>query len=202
MRSYLELQFNFRKFKSDQIYHKTLVNLSQHTYIKEIVGDYSLDNKIQSFLSGGNKVFVDLKELIRNFPDLEKVSFLISPWSDKNNNRINAFSSLNNTLYNTFIDKENKRLDLEIVYQFSQGLVKFSDIIEVYQPSLSLSVFRKLFNQFWQSESISFLGNPIDGLQIMGILETRTLDFENIIFVGMNEGVLPKSNPVNTFIPR
>ena len=46
-----------------------------------------------------------------------------------------------------------------------------------------------------------FIGEPLRGLQIMGVLETRTLDFENIIFVSVNEGVLPSGKSQNSFIP-
>jgi len=52
-----------------------------------------------------------------------------------------------------------------------------------------------------QSLSIPFAGNAATGIQIMGALETRSLDFKNIIFLGFNEGIFPKSNAPQTFIP-
>jgi ATP-dependent helicase/nuclease subunit B len=91
---------------------------------------------------------------------------------------------------------------MEMLLQFSKGVEKFEKIILTYDVELSLKGFKQLFFQFWQNETVSFLGNPIDGLQVMGILETRALDFENLIILGMNEGNLPKSNFAQSFIPR
>ena len=91
---------------------------------------------------------------------------------------------------------------MEILYHFSKGFKKFEELSSKYSYKLKLKSFKQLFHQFWQSESLSFLGNPIDGLQVMGILETRTLDFENLIILGMNEGNLPKTNISNSMIPR
>jgi hypothetical protein len=58
-----------------------------------------------------------------------------------------------------------------------------------------------LFDRFLGKESLYFQGEPLMGLQIMGLLETRALDFENLIITGVNEGVLPKDSKSNSFIP-
>ena len=59
----------------------------------------------------------------------------------------------------------------------------------------------QLFNQLLHTESISFKGEPLQGLQLMGMLETRVLDFENLIITSVNENILPKNSTQNTFIP-
>ena len=66
---------------------------------------------------------------------------------------------------------------------------------------MSLKSYRQLFNMHWGARSIAYHGNPLDGLQIMGLLETRGLDFKRIICLGMNEGNLPPTNPMQTMIP-
>ena len=50
--------------------------------------------------------------------------------------------------------------------------------------------------------AVPFAGEPLAGLQILGILETRLLDFENVIILSMNEGIMPRSLPLSSFIPR
>jgi len=57
------------------------------------------------------------------------------------------------------------------------------------------------FKQLIASETLSFQGEPLKGLQLMGMLETRVLDFENIILTSTNEGILPASSQQNSFIP-
>ena len=66
---------------------------------------------------------------------------------------------------------------------------------------MGLKSFKQLFNQHWSQKSIAYHGNPLEGLQIMGLLETRGLDFKRIISLGMNEGNLPPTNPIQTMIP-
>ena len=51
------------------------------------------------------------------------------------------------------------------------------------------------------TEKLSFQGEPLEGLQLMGMLETRALDFETVIVASVNEGVLPAGKTENSFIP-
>ena len=123
-------------------------------------------------------------------------------WSNPLKDGFDAFNTLVQALYEALTEVKNSDVDLEIIYHFSKGYKKFEQIAAVYPRALNLKSFKKLFYQFWQEESLSFLGNPIDGLQIMGILETRALDFDNLIILGMNEGNLPQTNVINSMIPR
>jgi CRISPR/Cas system-associated exonuclease Cas4 (RecB family) len=84
---------------------------------------------------------------------------------------------------------------------FDHSLVEFENILSEGIPEMSLKSYRQLFNMHWGSRSIAYHGNPLDGLQIMGLLETRGLDFKRIICLGMNEGNLPPTNPMQTMIP-
>ena len=59
----------------------------------------------------------------------------------------------------------------------------------------------KLLDRILRSQAVPFSGEPLSGIQIMGILETRTLDFKNLIFLSVNEGVLPSVTTSSSFIP-
>ncbi len=62
-------------------------------------------------------------------------------------------------------------------------------------------IFR-IFKERIESEMISFQGAPLKGLQILGLFETRSLSFENVIVLDVNEGVLPKLKIYEPLIPR
>lgn len=66
---------------------------------------------------------------------------------------------------------------------------------------LSFGSLRRLFKQFAQESPVNFYGEPFDGLQMLGLLETRNLDFDTIILAPMNEGVLPKGRNEASFLP-
>lgn len=59
----------------------------------------------------------------------------------------------------------------------------------------------KLIRRELQQATLDFVGEPLEGLQIMGILESRTLDFSHIIMAGVNEGVLPAGRKSNSLLP-
>ena len=67
--------------------------------------------------------------------------------------------------------------------------------------SSEYKMFSIQINQLTANEIIPFQGEPLKGVQIMGILETRTLDFKNVIMLSVNEGILPKGKYINSFIP-
>ena len=197
-----EFQFNYQKFNSNKIYHKALQELIQHPYVKLIIDDQKKIDVFQADLTERNIIFLELEELWEKFPKLQALSQLFSPWPDAINARIDCFQELIKCLHLNFKKSDNKSIDHEILYHFSKAIKKFKDIWSIHQIGFSLRTFKNLFYQFWQNEDLSFIGNPTDGLQLMGILETRTLDFKNLIILGMNEGNLPKSNVINSMIPR
>ena len=64
-----------------------------------------------------------------------------------------------------------------------------------------MKTLKSVFFQIIGKETISFVGEPLNGLQMMGVLETRTLDFKNLIILSVNEDKLPSGKSVNSFIP-
>ncbi|MFC0344285.1 PD-(D/E)XK nuclease family protein [Epilithonimonas hispanica] len=70
-----------------------------------------------------------------------------------------------------------------------------------YQIDVKIETLEVLINQLVNSESIDFVGEPLAGFQIMGLLETRLLNFKNVILLSVNEGKLPLGNTQNTYIP-
>jgi len=197
-----DFQHNFKKFNSDQLYHKTLLRFIDHPFIQIIIQRKNAIADFENRLIKANKVFINHIELIEVFPELKEITNLLSVWHNNTTIGFKAIEDFIQVLYTHFKEGGANDLELEILYHFSKGISKFKTIWEKHPHPLNLKSFKKLFEQFWQNESLSFLGNPIEGLQIMGILETRTLDFENLIILSMNEGNLPKSNFTNSLIPR
>ncbi|NOY50696.1 MAG: NTP transferase domain-containing protein [Chlorobi bacterium] len=89
-----------------------------------------------------------------------------------------------------------------------EQLNKFLGICKQFEMSardnlkhLDLQTFSNLFFQLVANYEINLKGEPLSGIQIMGMLETRALDFKNIIIISANEGILPKAASPDTFIP-
>ena len=104
------------------------------------------------------------------------------------------------------ICKDLKFRDLDdILYEsisyFEKSFTLIKNQISPYSFPIKMETLEVLINQLVNSESIDFEGEPLQGLQVMGLLETRLLNFENIILLSVNEGKLPLGNSQNTYIP-
>ena len=68
------------------------------------------------------------------------------------------------------------------------------------QP-FSFSLLRNLYSQLSVGQKLNFVGAPLEGLQILGVLETRAIDFDNVLMAGVNEGLLPRQSEQPSWIP-
>ena len=92
-------------------------------------------------------------------------------------------------------------IQYENVSHFENAFRIIKNQILPYNFEIKMETLEILINQHINSESVDFQGEPLRGLQIMGLLETRLLNFENVIMLSVNEGKLPLGNSQNTYIP-
>ncbi|ROH99579.1 PD-(D/E)XK nuclease family protein [Chryseobacterium daecheongense] len=92
-------------------------------------------------------------------------------------------------------------IQYENVSHFENAFRIIKNQLTPYDFEIKMETLEILINQHINSESIDFQGEPLRGLQIMGLLETRLLNFENVIMLSVNEGKLPLGNSQNTYIP-
>lgn len=92
-------------------------------------------------------------------------------------------------------------IQYENVSHFENSFRMIKNQITPYNFEIKMDTLEILINQHINSESIDFQGEPLKGLQVMGLLETRLLNFENVILLSVNEGKLPLGNSQNTYIP-
>ncbi|MBN1952600.1 MAG: PD-(D/E)XK nuclease family protein [Bacteroidales bacterium] len=94
-----------------------------------------------------------------------------------------------------------KSWHMEVLVNVHKVLLRFGSLLEASGMELSLSVVLNLIHRMLSRVSVPFSGEPLEGLQVMGILETRTLDFKNLVILSMNEGSFPKTGHSPSFIP-
>lgn len=97
--------------------------------------------------------------------------------------------------------KFEQELYAESYFQVYTILNRFHQLISAGRLPIETLTLHKLIRQVVRQASIPFHGEPAIGIQIMGVLETRCLDFENILMLSVNEGNLPQKNHDNSFIP-
>ena len=99
--------------------------------------------------------------------------------------------------------KNNEKFDIELEYLFQFALLfnQIKTLINTYPFLENSKEFYSLYHQILSSYSIALYGEPLKGLQVLGMLETRNIDFKNIILISANEGTLPAGKSFNSFIP-
>jgi len=95
----------------------------------------------------------------------------------------------------------HSRWQIEILFAIRKMITRFDALISTADMEISFQVMLNILKQMLRKLSVPFSGEPLKGLQIIGILETRTLDFENIIMLAMNEGSFPKTGHIPSMIP-
>ena len=110
--------------------------------------------------------------------------------------------NLFDTLAMHFKDDERYVLDAETILVYRQLLSRLeAQINDSGIKEINALTLLHLLQKLAAGQSVSFSGEPLSGLQVMGVLETRALDFRRIIFLSMNEGVVPAKPTQNSFIP-
>ncbi|WP_379964080.1 PD-(D/E)XK nuclease family protein [Epilithonimonas sp. UC225_85] len=97
--------------------------------------------------------------------------------------------------------KELDDIQYENIAHFEKVFKVIKNQLLPYRIDIKIETLEVLINQLVNTESIDFVGEPLAGFQIMGLLETRLLNFKNIILLSVNEGKLPLGNTQNTYIP-
>ena len=100
-----------------------------------------------------------------------------------------------------FKNGDNSIVDREFIYFFLKTLNQVTAHLESRKGPFSLKLIQKIIREYFKTAKIPFEGEPVEGFQVMGFLETRTLDFKHVIVLSANEGVIPSQRTVNTYIP-
>jgi len=93
------------------------------------------------------------------------------------------------------------RMDMEYLFAFTKIIYQLNNLLTEFSSEIKIPAFYQLYEQVIAATSLPFYGEPLKGVQLMGMLETRTLDFENLIILSCNEDLLPKGKINTSFIP-
>ncbi|VXB39511.1 conserved hypothetical protein [Flavobacterium sp. 9AF] len=187
------------------LYYKEVLDVLNHPLVEPYA---DVDQVIQT-IHNNNFTFFSVDTLFRlkneKYPNKENDYFklLFSKWEEENSQILNRISSILLSL-KSFLnnDNEEEKITKSFVYSLYKVINKLINYCELHPNKINtLESLFDLYKQIIDLAEVSFEGEPLKGLQIMGVLESRVLDFENVIITSVNEGKLPSGKSQNSFIP-
>jgi len=194
------IEFHEQKTEKGWFY-KHLLKLLTHSYAVLLfdANEVSANNLI-SKIKTKNWTYITHHQINDLLPEHATIKLLFEDIKNNPNKLIDNFLALIESMRTIETIKQNGLL-LEQLYKFFTLFNQLKDLCSSFAYINNLKSLEHLFSQLLSSETLDFQGNPIEGIQIMGMLESRLLDFETIIITSVNEGVLPSGKSNNSFIP-
>lgn len=192
----VELQAHRRR-KGDgwSFYHVDATGILAHPYVSD--SDPEVTRQMQEEIVRERRISVDAAWLGRN--DLLRMIF--SPaveWRDQSDWLLRVVGAVARVPY----EGDDARQRVEFLAVIAEEITKLRNSLDECDVELTPEVYASLLRRHLQTVRIPFEGEPLEGLQVMGILETRNLDFENVILLSMNDDNFPGNHMAQaSFIP-
>lgn len=192
--------FQIHQHADSGYYYKDVIAVINHPVINKILSPSSTNfiRKVQK----ENLVYIKEEDIIGAFPQESRqlIEACFKDWKNDASQALSAISRLTH-LIKEQLKKNKDSLGLEFLYHFHLLFNKLQNLNSEYPHLNSIKSLYGFYKEIMSTQSLDFQGRPFQGLQLMGMLESRALDFETIILTSVNEGVLPAGKSSNSFIP-
>lgn len=183
-------------------YHKDVVRFFKDAAIVGFLSEKNsaIATEITQSIVDENLLFLSEETIIRFFKNTEtQIATLLGNLFKPYDTVSNFLDRILNVIQ--LLKETANPLEKEYLFRFFRLFTQLQSYQNEFSYFQDLKTVQQFLQQLMGAESLSFQGEPLQGLQLMGMLETRVLDFENVIITSVNEGVLPNKNLQNSFIP-
>jgi len=188
-----------RNAKSYVLYYKDVLDILTHP----LVEPYAKSNALVSVINQNNYTFIPHNKLMALHPNPSDLFHLLfQKWENGSIAVLKTISSLLQTIKtNLNKDNEEEKITKAFVYSLFKTINKLINYYTEHTHIDKIETLYSIYKQVIDLAEVSFEGEPLNGLQIMGVLESRVLDFDTVIITSMNEGKFPAGKAQNSFIP-
>ena len=181
-------------------YYKDIILILSHPLVQQVTAGYS--RHLLESIRQENLVYLSEEDILKAVPGEQRQLFRICFGDWKNSPQV-ALEALQELImiFRNRLDKDQDKITLEFLYQLHLLLNQLTNLLQKYPYINSVKILFSIYKDLLSSKTVDFRGKPFSGLQLMGMLESRVLDFKNIILTSVNEGVLPAGKSSNSFIP-
>ena len=202
--SFVDQWFKLHSKNVEHFYHKDVIALLSHPFAAVLFSNDSYSvQKIIKDLRRDNQIEVSLKQLLFYAPSQKNaIKLLFDSCKSCSLKAVEHLSKLLFELKTAYeVQAKNNSLALEYIQRFLELFQQIQYYNTTYKIITTVKTLQRVFKELLSKETLDFRGQPLKGLQIMGMLESRVLEFETVIIVSLNEGILPAGKSQNSFIP-
>lgn len=188
-----------RNQKDLLFYYKDVLDVLTHPLIEA----HANARALVDIINKNNYTFITQHKLFQLHPNRNQLfEILFQKWSDNPCETLQIISQLLLFVKTTLNDNSDEnKIAKAFVYAVFKTLNKLINYFSNHPKILGLDTLYAIYKQVIDLAEVSFEGEPLKGLQIMGVLESRVLDFNTVIITSMNEGKFPAGKASNSFIP-
>ncbi len=188
-----------RKGDSYVLYYKDVLDVLTHP----LVEPYAAAGNLVKIIKENNYTFITHNRLIElNSSPSNLFLLLFQKWENGAVAVLENISALLLLIKENFSnDNEDEKIAKAFVYAIFKVINKLTSYYLQHKHIDNIDTLYAIYKQVIDVAEVSFEGEPLRGLQIMGVLESRVLDFETVIVTSMNEGKFPAGKSQNSFIP-
>ena len=180
-------------------YYKDVLDILTHP----LVEPYSGTSGLVRIINEQNYTFITHKKVMElNEHPGDLFLLLFNKWQSGSLEVLDVISQLLLIIKsNLSNDSEEEKITKAFVFSIYKVINKLINYYAQHQHIDKIETLYAIYKQIIDLAEVSFEGEPLNGLQIMGVLESRVLDFETVIVTSMNEGKFPAGKSQNSFIP-
>ena len=188
-----------RNSKNYVFYYKDVLGILTHPLIEP----YSNTSELVKTIIQYNYTFITHQKIMELNPNPSDLFLLLfGKWEEGSLKLLGDISQLLQTIKgNLSNDNEEEKITKAFVFSIFKVINKLISYYSKYDHIDHIDTLHAIYKQVIDLAEVSFEGEPLNGLQIMGVLESRVLDFETVIITSLNEGKLPAGKSQNSFIP-
>ena len=180
-------------------YHKQVWNLFSNDLFRNALDEKSLEAVAAVRKSAQYYISQDLLSVTPLLGSVFKA--VMSDVKEASSEQINAFAEYQKEVIGLIASKVVSEAAMMLELEYAKEYYKCVNVLQSYNLAVLPITYVRLLSQILSSVSVPFRGEPLKGLQIMGPLEMRALDFNNLIIMSSNEGVFPRRSVSSSFIP-
>lgn len=206
----LTLQKNIRYIDRVPVfYFRDVLPILNHQYVMAAAPEEV--SQLVKDMTAGNRIYVHAADLNRH----ELLSILFTPvqnTEELSDYLIHVLEALNACLRNKRPNPDDEEMisnstqttadiEQEFIFHYFATVNRMKEVMREIKIEMRLDTYFRLLKRMTDLITIPFEGEPLSGLQVMGVLETRALDFDRLVILSMNEGIFPLKKAANSFIP-